>query len=916
MRVGNRRLVGSVIAVVFSLGAVLILESAPENPDAPACTGVRSPQPGTPAAMVEQVNIDIETGAWQDALEHASEAVAATQRAGDPLLEAEALQTLGNTFYLLDRYSDALSAFNQALTLAQVHGDRRLEALLLKDLGITEKFLGLYGQALLHLQLAAEVSPQPAESPVTVSILGNLGSLYRQLGAHNLALNTLEEGLDQARLTGDTPGQIDCLQRIGNLYLGLDRAERALDFINPALDLQATLEPGGHALSRGWLLELAMNAYWAVGQRDAAKAKAQEALTMWRAVGNRAEEGQVLAFEGWLTIDDSLDRAEELFENALTLGTVHPEDAVAGLAEVALRRGERDSAIELLTSAVDQLEALRGAMISAHKKVEFTDQNLAVYHRLIEALVARGRSSDTTKDLDEAFHVLEKARSRVLSEVLAKNRLETAQLSPPQTATRGATIQQRLRTTVDQLAREDIDDDEHEKLLLELQKVELEADAVTAGLQYDLPRGTPLPSPEPLTVGDTQALLNRRTALLSYMVTGDRVFVFVITRIGLAVEELPTTANELTSRVCNAQDLLRKPSAQGWATVGARLAYELIDPVRIHLGTEIEELIIVPDGPLHSLPFEALPGLTQAGPLGDGPRFLLEDYEISYAPSATVLAELHRLGNRRQSNDPVDALVFAAPDVEFETDAGRSKTSQADRFWRLYEDDGFVLSPLPNGTTEAAIIAEMAGAGSSINVGADATETLFKSRDLGRFGIIHFATHGLVTPASPARSALILLAGGPGEDGFLQAREIGQLSVEASLVVLSACRTAVGRRSPSEGVQSLARAFLTAGASSVLCSLRNVGDAETARLMAGFYRSLGAGRSTASALRAAKLQVISMNREGPPAAWASFILIGDGGAHVPLKSRHTMPFDRLWFLILVVAALTGTVATAVWMRTR
>jgi len=911
MSFGDRLLIGFICGIVVTVTSALVLEGAPTDvrahagvpgggpPSGGAESGVSNEQMH---ALLEQINAELGDGAWRSGLEQALEAVDAAHATGDVLLEAEALQVLGNALFFLDRNREALAVFEQALILAEGKGDQHLEALLLKDVGIIEKLLGRYDRALLHLQLAIEREPDWRDDPVTVSILGNLGSLYQQLGAHQLALTTYSDGLEVARRIGDVEGEVDGLERIGALYLGLNRAERALDFIEPALDLEVVLDSDGDVHSRGWLLGMAIDAYWETGRREAAIARSSEALAMWRETGNRTQESEVLELRGWLTIEDDLDGAESFFASSRTIGPEHSSGALAGLAEIALRRGETTEAIELLSSAVDQLEVQRDSMTSAHQRVVFTDHNLGVYHRLIEALLERRRTAGGSDDANRAFQVLEQARTRVLSEALAENHLEPGQWLPPELAAREATIQRRLRSLVERLSETNIASGERAELLLELEKVELETDAVAAALQRSHPHWASLHSPVPLTVHGTQELLDERTALLSYLVTANRVFVFVVTKAGLAVEELPTTADDLAARMSNAHDLMMRSPADGWTTAGAKLTRELVEPLRLHLGSEIEALIVVPDGPLHSLPFEALPRTSDGSRTDSALRYLLEDYEISYAPSATVLAELRRLESQRDRKGPVDALVFANPGVTFESTDAETPATTAERFWRLYEHDGFDLGPLPYGSTEAAMIADVTGADSSILVGREATETSIKAQALDRFEILHFATHGLVTPAAPARSALVLWPGEPGEDGFLQAREIAQLRIEAGLVVLSACRTARGRHSPSEGVQSLARAFITAGASSVLSSVWDVDDAETAEFMAGFYANLGRGMSKASALRAAKLEALKDDRRRAPSNWASFILIGEAGGVVPLEPLPHRRFAMSWVIAVALTA--------------
>jgi CHAT domain-containing protein len=907
-------MIRAVLGCAFLVVTTFVVEGAPAESmaggttDATDAVRVRD--------LLERVETEIIGGAWEEALDHAVEAAGIAGRTGDPLLEAESLQALGNAWFLFDRYDESLTAFRRALAMAEGMGDNDLEAELLKDVGVTEKQVGEYGRALFHLQLATERRADDRETILDVSILGNLGSLYQQLGAHQLAMTTFDEELLVARRIGNLGGEIDCLARISDLYLHLGHPERALESIESALNLELVGGIESHPMLKLWLLDMAIEAYSLTGRRDLASSSLTEALAMWRAAGNRIEEAQLLAYQGWLVIDDDLGEAEALFSRALAVARgLEPVAAVwayAGLAETALRTGELDEAIELLGGAVDHLEHRRRGMVSAHQRVLFADSNIRINHRLIGALLDRGERRGNDDDPVRAFHVLERARARVLAEALVENRLEPPRWMSSELAQRELSTHHHLRELVELLADPDLEEQRRSELLLELEKAELEADAVVEALRREDPRYALLRYPEPLDLGGARALLDHRTALLSYLVTRDRVAVFVVTKSGLVVERLPTTPEAMAARVSNARDLLLEPLEAGWLPVGRRLAGELIEPVLRVLPSEINALIIIPDGPLHSLPFEALPNTLDPALADGGRRVLLDDYEISYVASVTVLAELRRRGGRRADDRPVDALVFADPRVELGDDHESELETMAGRFWRLYQQDGFVLGPLPFGASEAELVGDYGGKGSGVYVEGAATEARFKSEDLGRFDIIHFATHGLVTPAAPARSALVLRPGEEGEDGFLQAREIARTRLDARLVVLSACRTALGRPTPSEGVQSLARAFLGAGASTVVCSLWDVDDAETTRLMEVFYGKLGEGMPTAAALRQAKLTLLRSGRRVAPATWASFILIGDGGVVVP-RDPTTQTGSRWWWipaaLLIVVALVASRVRT-------
>ena len=160
-----------------------------------------------------------------------------------------------------------------------------------------------------------------------------------------------------------------------------------------------------------------------------------------------------------------------------------------------------------------------------------------------------------------------------------------------------------------------------------------------------------------------------------------------------------------------------------------------------------------------------------------------------------------------------------------------------------------------------------------------ARRELFTGGDLAPYSVVHVATHGVLDSERPELSALVLSqldAEGRSVDGHLRLLDIYNLNLGADLVVLSACRTALGRELRGEGLSSLARGFLYAGARRVLVSLWPVDDEATAVLMESFYRGLWAeGLPAAAALRAAQAQVAGQRRWSAPYYWAGFVLQGD-----------------------------------------
>jgi CHAT domain-containing protein len=159
-------------------------------------------------------------------------------------------------------------------------------------------------------------------------------------------------------------------------------------------------------------------------------------------------------------------------------------------------------------------------------------------------------------------------------------------------------------------------------------------------------------------------------------------------------------------------------------------------------------------------------------------------------------------------------------------------------------------------------------------MGAEASELRAKGELAASARRLHFATHGLVSERRPAESALLLSASDEAEDGLLQVREILGLELAAETVVLSACRTGLGRRVDGEGFLGLTQAFYFAGARSAVVSLWAVSDRGTADLMRRFYQGLAEGRSASAALRSAQLALLETTTHASPYYWAPFVVAG------------------------------------------
>ena len=275
------------------------------------------------------------------------------------------------------------------------------------------------------------------------------------------------------------------------------------------------------------------------------------------------------------------------------------------------------------------------------------------------------------------------------------------------------------------------------------------------------------------------------------------------------------------------------------------------------------DLIVVPDGKLHLLPFSAL---------ANSGQYVLTTNLVTVAPSGTVLDILRHRANRTIQDElpyvGVAAWLSKPPPTTLLATIRRAVSGPERQ----------ELVALPESRNEVETIATDLPKPSTILLGEQATETAFKRLPLDQYNVIHLALHGYADPEFPDRSALVFAPETPPiDDGLLQLREIRKLPLDASLVTLSACDTGVGPVG-EEGVANIVNAFIEAGAQSVVSTLWELEDHSTAQLMIDFYQHLGRGEGKAEALRQAQLDLLKSG--DPPYFWAGFEL--DGEPSTPL----------------------------------
>ncbi|HEY7480630.1 MAG TPA: CHAT domain-containing tetratricopeptide repeat protein [Gemmatimonadales bacterium] len=395
-----------------------------------------------------------------------------------------------------------------------------------------------------------------------------------------------------------------------------------------------------------------------------------------------------------------------------------------------------------------------------------------------------------------------------------------------------------------------------------------------------------LPSAEQLAA----EIPDEETAVVEFVggVREGPLTVFVIQRDSIRARVLPPLG-QAGGEIGRLTALLNADAEPG--TLDRRLGSLLLDPVVPELSPKVTRLVIIPDGPLHRLPFDALR-------LADG-RLAVERFSIAVAPSAGVLRELWGRPSSDSAASARAVRILALGDPHFKQ-GNPHQDAAAQGFGEAFATAGG-LPRLHASASEARLVGRYADS-AEVRLRDDASEAFLKQAPLGEFRVLHFATHAVVDDRSAARTAIALTPGAE-EDGFLAPADLAAFTLRADLVVLSACRTAGGVLVAGEGVQGLTAPLLQAGARSVVATRWRIGDRAALRMVRPFYDALADGMPVADALRAAKLE--RLGRGAPTREWASFVAVGDPLTRIPL--HRPPPGWRPWIAGLGGIALLGMI---------
>lgn len=821
----------------------------------------------------------LETGRLTPAAAVLEEAAIRFRGLGDGLDEARVLNDLGEAWRLLGEPGKAIQAFERSLRLYAQAGNRSGQASALGNLGLALEKNGDLQGAIERYEQAFLLWRQLEKPAAQAATLQNLGSLYILIGHDAEGMDLLARALELLE-DGKDSDRIPVLIAVGWAHYLAGRPDAALGFYREAIALSRRLED---RMAEAGAWDRRGSALRALHRYDEAAASYSRSLEMSRAIGSPVNQAHTLANLGGLDLEiGKPERARLRLRESLKLFETSGDPNGETFVRIALSRADRilgdlGSAREQIDVAVRQVEEMRAGLLGSRSRGQFLATRYDAYEELVALLMELHRREPEAGHAREALEVAERARARNLSEDLAGG----GSLSRKAGEGRGGgserrrTLQAELRSLEERrqaLALQDRRDPRLRIADAQLRELGMELDRLAAA-------GPRQPGFTPLTATRIQGLAGESTVLVVYLLSEPVSFAWTVDRAGIEAHLLPARGHieNLARRMVAAMSRKNGVAAQGTATRAAReLSDAILAPLRERLAGG-RRLAILADGALHLVPFAALP--EPAAAQGEMAEPLLVEHEILLLPSAAFLdQQRRRLAGRRPAPGAVAVLadpVFSANDDRLPRGRGEGGAAGA----RGFQPAGPFERLRYTGQEAREILRLAPGKETLLAMGPDADRDLVLSGTLGRFRIVHFATHGLLHPVLPERSGIVLSlydARGRRRDGFLSAPDVAGLDLPAELVVLSACQTGLGREMRGEGLVGLTQAFFRAGARRVVVSHWSVQDRATAELMARFYRGLLAERlPPAAALRAAQLSIRSEAKWSAPCFWAGFSLHGD-----------------------------------------
>jgi CHAT domain-containing protein/tetratricopeptide (TPR) repeat protein len=824
------------------------------------------------------------------------------------------------------RLRESIEKFQQGLSFWESTGERYEQAVAHYGLGLSHRSSGENSKAIHHFGQALVLMQQLGNRYGEAMAKAGLGWAYLYLGDTVKALDEFTQSLALRKGLNDLRGEGLTLYGIGWTHILLDDDEQAL---NSFLKLLVVRRQANDRRGEGLTLAGIGRIHNKMGRRLQALDYLQKALVILQELKHVYGEADVLSDMGWAHMGlEEGKRATQYFQQSLTLrrslgDRIGEATTLYGLARCSSSEGDLQQARSYIEDSLQIIETLRAGVESQHLRITYFAQVQDYYKFYVDVLMRQHERVPSGGYAAEALHISERARGRAFLDLLMESGIDIRQGVGSALLQRERVLQEQMSVAADahrQAISRKPTKEAVEASLKHIASLTNEYRAIQTKIRETSPTYASITQPKILTTAEIQQqVLDKETVLLEYEIGEESSYLWLVTTTLVKGYRLPgRTEIESAVRLVNELVTARNQSKAGETTEQKRARVSQADKAywieaaklsRMLLGVAANEiqakrLLIVPQGGLQYVPFGALPepelstaarkDETPAKAATTEPVPLIVNHEIVSISSASTLAVLRQQFSERKPAIKDIAIfadpVFAQDDERFESivRSAESKTTTGgqallkERHRRVQDSMGINRLPRLFGSrTEAQQIASLVPAGKSLcALDFQANRRAVTSAEIGEYRRLHFATHIFINDTHPELSGIALSMvdkQGRPQNGFLRAHELFNMRLSAELVVLSGCESGLGKNVKGEGLMSLTRSFMYAGAPRVVASLWSLNDFATAELIKKFYRKIFGqeGLRPAAALRQAQIEMWREKRLSAPYFWAAFILQGE-----------------------------------------
>jgi CHAT domain-containing protein/Tfp pilus assembly protein PilF len=782
---------------------------------------------------------------------------------------AMSYNNMGGIYYGMGDIARAAQYFVRAANILENNYGRNDQnvAAAYNNAGLCYLRLDEIDQALHFLEIAQQIKvnilgPDHLDTAIGHS---NLASVYMIQGDSQSALENYNRSI-AIRLNNygeEHPNLVNPYLQRSKLFLRMDQPLQALEDLRQGLNIASQRLGSFHPDIVEIYIQIG-HAHRAISEYEAAIANYQHAI---------------------IRVADNFDNPDYSV-NPDDFTTSHPISLLNALSakadimsEYYLLNRDRDmleSAYNTYQLAIDLIGDLQTNFQHETSKLNLVGENFSIFEGAMLTAYNLYRLTGSEDYMQELFRITEESKARIAGELLQESEARRFAGVPDSITTYEREINAEIARLHQKLTLEkEKGDDQNEDLVRNLQNQLFEVQASQRKwiemLEEEFPDYYEMKySRSVLTIDEVQESLIRDDQLvLNYLLGDEHLFLMAICKDAVTIHKL-TPQIDIANSVESLRESLTSGSVQSYSSAASALYDQLIAPVDKRVNN-FNQLLIIPDHVLHYVPFELL---LRSAPTSSRPEswpYLIQDFQVSYAPSLTVFKSMIRDDDINTNN-----LLALAPYIN------QSSGMVAEIGLRDYTDD---LSPLPITRYETEEIASLFTSQRRFwNIltprrevtllhNDEASISRLQDLDLSDYGYIHFATHAFVHESIPSLSG-IMLAHGNSDENIIYLSDIYNLRLNADLVVLSACNTGIGSLARGEGMIGFTRAFIHSGAHNLIVSMWRVSDRATSDLMVQFYRDMLNGAGKSEALRNAKLSLIERPETAFPSNWASFILMG------------------------------------------